>query len=363
MIVANRSARTETCKMCNSTVSPTGTRSLEFVNIFLQDLVATQSQRSGVFLPVEHELTRNQERASSSSSSDSSQSSIERIPSSSSRDSDEISISSTSIDSIPMDLMTYGTTSRDIAKLLSRFDAVICQKIMPMAVRLGMNVEDKQNVLLSYSKDFVPLHHAICAITLLDSGMEDRPERIAGSFKHYDQAITACRSIPPSADPHAVFFLHFILLTYDIACASQRWSRDCNYWALHLPKLASLAHVNTGTTVSRLKAYLSWYILLLDAQAGLAGNSEAGHYTRTFLVNGRCLPRWPNSLSSQRVPSSRSMNIFSQVHKLSLMTFAMYAEQSQVSLNLRNAFKTRRIALRERQRHIRDLSIRHAQVH
>lgn len=111
---------------------------------------------------------------------------------------------------------------------------------------------------------------------------------------------------------------------------------------------------------SRLEAYLSWYILLLDAQAGLASHPEAGHCTCVILERGRSLPLWPSSPSQRKVFStSESEGKFLQVHKLSLTTFEMFAEQSQTSLDLRRASRERHVGLEERQQHIRDLSIRH----
>ncbi|KAI4725847.1 hypothetical protein E4T49_06409 [Aureobasidium sp. EXF-10728] len=325
----------------------TGPRPLMFVNSTSGDLAAT-------IAPPDPRSPRTQSDQESRPTSDSS---------SENEDSDTQSIELMRTAGVPLDLMNYGTRARDnmIHPLL--FDRIVCRKIMPMAVRFRLNIEDNQNVLLSSAKQFLPLRHAICAITLLNSGMKNRPELIAGSFQHYDRAITACRSMSPSANSEAVFFLHFVLLMYDIACASQRWPEDRSSWALHLRKLASLAHVPAGYTVGRLKAYLSWYVLLLDAQAGLAGNPEAGHFTRAFLENGRSLPVWPISQSQQKVLSTpEAMETFLQTHKLSLITFEMFAEQSQASLKLRKTFKDRQVGLQERQRVIQDLTSRHEEL-
>lgn len=345
LISAHATSRNGSCPPCEVVGDSDESRPLMFVNSFSNDLAATERPEERP--PTKQGLVKSSNRTSDSSSEDSDTQSVDLVQ----------------LNRIPSDLMNYGTRARDNAIHPLLFDTVVCRKIMPMAVRFKLNIEDNENVLLSTSRNFLPLRHAICAITLLNSGMKSRPELIAGSFQHYDQAITACRSLSPSASPEAVFFLHFILLMYDIACASQRWPEDRSSWSLHLRKLASLAHEPAGPSVSRLKAYLSWYVLLLDAQAGLAGNSEAGHYTRAFLENGRSLPVWPISPSHQKVLSTpESMDEFLKVHKLSLITFEMFAEQSQASLNLRRAFRERHIGLKERQQHIQGLSIRHATV-
>ncbi|KAG9691928.1 AFG1-like ATPase, partial [Aureobasidium melanogenum] len=326
-----------------STGQLTRSRPLMFVNSSSVDLAAT-------IVPAEPQSPKSVGKLNFRPISDSA---------SSSEDSDTQSI----VSRVPSDMMNYGTRSRDNAIHPLLFDKIVCRKIMPMAVRFKLNIEDDENVLLSSAKKFVPLRHAICAITLLNSGMKNRPELIAGSFQHYDRAITACRSMPDSYNCEAVFFLHFILLMYDIACASQRWPEDRGSWSIHLRKLACLARVPAGTTVGRLQAYLSWYVLLLDAQAGLAGNPEAGHYTRAFLDNGRSLPVWPISQSQRQVLSTPgAMEIFLQTHKLSLITFEMFAEQSQASLKLRSMLKDRHVGLEERQQFIQDLKTRREEL-
>ncbi|KAG9602856.1 hypothetical protein KCU77_g528, partial [Aureobasidium melanogenum] len=330
-----------------TSVALTRSRPLMFVNSSSVDLAATVE-------PAEPRSPKSVSNQDSRPTSDSS---------SSSGDSDTQSIELIRTSRVPLDLMNYGTRTRDNGIHPLLFDKIVCRKIMPMAVRFKLNIEDNENVLISSAKQFLPLRHAICAITLLNSGMKNRPELIAGSFQHYDRAITACRSMPSSANSEAVFFLHFILLMYDIACASQRWPEDRGSWSLHLRKLACLARVPAGSTVGRLQAYLSWYVLLLDAQAGLAGNPEAGHYTRAFLDNGRSLPAWPISASQRQVLSTPgAMEVFLQTHKLSLITFEMFAEQSQASLKLRSRFKDRHVELEERQKFIEDLTSRREEL-
>ncbi|KAF2221633.1 hypothetical protein BDZ85DRAFT_265728 [Elsinoe ampelina] len=265
-------------------------------------------------------------------------------------------------DSPRFDIMDYGTRTIDNQRHPYLFDTVICKKIMPMAVRFRLNIENNENLLLSTARRFPPLHHAICAITLLNSGLNNRPELLAGSFQHYDRAVSACRNLE-TYDPEATFFLHFILLMYDIGCASQRWPQDRTCWALHLQGLASLVHSPSSPSISRLKAYLSWYTLLLDSQAGLAGNEEAGHYVRSFLNNGKTLPLWPIAPSGENTfPSATVFQNFLAVHKLSLLIFQMYAEQSQLTLDMRRDMKAGTVNQAERQARVDDLSARHREL-
>ncbi|PNS18227.1 Transcriptional activator protein UGA3 [Sphaceloma murrayae] len=260
------------------------------------------------------------------------------------------------------DFMDYGTRDRDNFRHPQLFDAVVCKKIMPLAVRFRLNVENNENLLLTTARRFRPLHHAICAITLLNSGLNNRPELLAGSFQHYDQAVSACRSMS-TFDPEATFFLHFILLMYDIGCASQRWPQDRTSWAIHLQGLASLVHNPSTQAVSRLKAYLSWYILLLDAQAAQAGNEEAGCYLRAFLEHDCILPLWPIAPSAEKTFTSEDMyQTFLKVHRLSLLTFQLYAEQSQLSLDMRRSMAAGASDPDSRLQQIDALSRRHQQM-
>ncbi|KAF4550554.1 Hypothetical protein D9617_16g013420 [Elsinoe fawcettii] len=258
--------------------------------------------------------------------------------------------------------MDYGTRTIDNQRHPYLFDTIICKKIMPMAVRYRLNIENNENLLLSTARKFPPLYHAICAITLLNSGLNNRPELLAGSFQHYDRAVSACRNLE-SYDPEATFFLHFILLMYDIGCASQRWPQDRTCWALHLQGLANLVHSPSSPSISRLKAYLSWYVLLLDSQAGLAGNEEAGHYVRSFLKNGKTLPLWPIAPSGENTfPSATVFQNFLAVHKLSLLIFQMYAEQSKLTLDIREDMRAGTVDKTERQSRVDQLSARHQEL-
>ncbi|KAG9662287.1 hypothetical protein KCU64_g2049, partial [Aureobasidium melanogenum] len=56
------------------------------------------------------------------------------------------------------------------------------------------------------------------------------------------------------------------------------------------------------------------------------------------------------------------MEVFLQTHKLSLITFEMFAEQSQASLKLRSTFKDRQVGLEERQKFIQDLTSRREEL-
>ena len=209
-----------------------------------------------------------------------------------------------------------------------------------------------------------PVQHAICALTLLYSGLRGRPELISVSFLHYDRAIYTCRSASLTpAQTEAAFFLHFILLMYDIGCRSQRWPQDRNCWAIHLQVLAELLQASSAPKASRLKAYLSWYTLTLDSQASLAGNHEAGHYSRAFLKGDMSLPLWPIVSSPRKLfPTPEMEQSFLQAHRLNLHMFTLQAEQSQVCLRMRSASHEGTHTQKERKDIIEELSCRQRRV-
>ena len=124
----------------------------------------------------------------------------------------------------------------------------------------------------------------------MSCGVNKRPELIAESLRHYHQAITASAAAV-SRCPDAVFFLHYLLLMYDLGCAGVIRAQDRPPWLLQLSILARLATETTGKTP--LRAFLAWYLVFVDCQAALAGSQESGTYMRVFLDNPASFPLWP----------------------------------------------------------------------
>ena len=234
-----------------------------------------------------------------------------------------------------MPLEITSISQRDLA-LRWTFDQVVYRKIMPLAVRSRLHLEQEQNPMLQSSETFAPLHHAICAISILAIKPYDCPMSMELAFRHYDRAISTASSWSPPSYQEPMFYLHFLLLLFDIACASRRWLKEQAAWFLHLYKLVGLAHVPGGSSTSCLKAYLSWHVLTLDSYAVLAGNKDSGHYVCAFLDGHLCLPSCAGKEGHDQCSyTSNALTEVSHCDKLYMLMCTSLAEQSQLSLRLR----------------------------
>ena len=214
------------------------------------------------------------------------------------------------------------------------FGQIVCRKIMPLAYHSPLHLEEEKNIILHLSETFAPLHHAVCAISILAIRSHDCPISMELAFQHYGKATTMAESCGPSLHRESIFFLHFLLLLFDVACASRRWLEGQNAWFRHLNMLADLAHVFDGTLTSSLKAYLSWYVLTLDSYAVLTGAEGAGHYVNSFLDGRLCLPPCPGK-ENYNQDSLKAPIIAYQYDNLYALMCTSLAEQSQLSLRLR----------------------------
>jgi len=198
-------------------------------------------------------------------------------------------------------------------------------------------------LLLTYTQ----LYHAICAITLLSLALKGQRHLLAGAFQHYQQAISACIS---SADMSqgSFIYLHFILLLYDICCATQNCSPDGIMWSQHFQQLARLAYSRDNSEVTELQAYILWYTLFLDAQSCLAGNAESGSFVRAYLMHGSNLPTWRKPEHSTQQPNLEIAGL-TAVSDLSKHMCTRFAELSQLALQMREDVEMGRGSLAEHQ--------------
>ncbi|KAI4785878.1 hypothetical protein E4T44_14002 [Aureobasidium sp. EXF-8845] len=201
------------------------------------------------------------------------------------------------------------------------------------------------------SRTFQPLHHAICAISMLSLAFKGQRRLLAGAFRHYHQAITTCMSstIKPTG---SLIYLHFILLIFDVCCAGQEYVPDVKMWTQHFQQLSRLAY--SSDNVNELQAHLLSYTLYLDAQSCLAGNTESGAFVRTYQMQGSRLPTCdePGSTLQQISPESSEADIFAACFALSNFMRAHFADLSQLALRIRQDIDMGHGDLVEHQRHI-----------
>lgn len=251
------------------------------------------------------------------------------------------------IPEIQRDFTNYGTRGEENTKHLTLYKNSILKRILPLGTKFNLNLgAGNEDVVIAMAKNFPPLFHAVCSVVMLTLALQGQSDLLTGAFRHYDQAISACLEYT-DIDSDEFFYLHFLLLLYDICCATQNWPQDRQMWAQHLHHLSRIVHKRRpGDVVSRLKAYVSWYILFLDAQSCLGGNEEAGSYVRAYLDNGSSIPRWPLSPSAPRktiVVNEDSE--FMAVHGLVLRLFTISAELSQLAQGMRQTSRQPDVAI------------------
>lgn len=143
-------------------------------------------------------------------------------------------------------------------------------------------------------------------------------------------------------------YLHFILLLYDICCATQNCSPDGIMWSQHFQQLARLAYARDSSEVNELQAYILWYTLFLDAQSCLTGNRESGFFVREYLLHGSSLPAWRKPEDSTQQPNLEIAGL-SAVSDLSKYMCGRFAQLSQLALQMREDVETGRGSIAEHQ--------------
>ena len=247
--------------------------------------------------------------------------------------------------SIPRELTNPGAA--DIDEVMAHYKEFISKRMMPLGSRFKVSEHGQEDLVVLESRSFPPLYHAICAITLLSLALKGQRHLLAGAFQHYQQAISACIS---SADMSqgSFIYLHFILLLYDICCATQNCSPDGIMWSQHFQQLARLAYSRENSEVTELQAYILWYTLFLDAQSCLAGNAESGSFVRAYLMHGSDLPTWRKPEHSTQQPNLEIAGL-SAVSELGKYMCTRFAELSQLALQMREDVDEGRGSIAEHQ--------------
>lgn len=146
----------------------------------------------------------------------------------------------------------------------------------------------------------------------------------------------------------SLIYLHFILLLYDICCATQNCSPDGIMWSQHFQQLARLAYAGDDFEFNELQAYILWYTLFLDAQSCLSGNPESGFFVRAYLSNGSTLPTWRKPEGSTQQPNLEIAGL-SAVTDLSKYMCGRFAQLSQLALQMREDVEAGRGSITEHQ--------------
>lgn len=149
------------------------------------------------------------------------------------------------------------------------------QKISPRILALSRHNHESgvEDPILVESRRFPPLHHAICALSLLSLHHRGRA-RSQDAFERMNQTTgllaQSVRSVN-DLQSDGVFYLHFILLVYD-ACNPLD---DANMWDRHVQHLRQTIMTRRRQRPSENALdYMAGFALWLDTQAALTGRDS-----------------------------------------------------------------------------------------
>lgn len=156
---------------------------------------------------------------------------------------------------------------------------------------------------------------------MLCLALNGRCNVLEDAFRHYDHAICACIQVQTesSATPcsQSMLYLHFVLMFFDIYCASLDFWREKQIWATHLNPLACFAY--NSNSINEFQAHLLWCILQLDLNSCLAGDTDAGQFVQAYKVHG-----WQTPFLDYLRPAS--MGLVSQTHDTIIFQYCLKLE-------------------------------------
>ncbi|KAG9571531.1 hypothetical protein KCU71_g186, partial [Aureobasidium melanogenum] len=235
---------------------------------------------------------------------------------------------------------TPSRSTQDDDHYVHHFQDVVAKKLIPHDTSAQIDgTRCPGHVIVSLSQTWEPLHHAICAISTLILALDGRQNLLAESFRRYSWAIKAVikkgddssTTVPTGAS----LYLHFVLLLFDICCASRDFLQEKQVWTAHIDQLARLAY--QADPVDDVQASLLWYALQLDMNSCLAGDVEAGSLVRAYKAN-ECQSPFRYRL---RCPSAKSANktydgtAYNHILGIENLIYTRLAELSQLAAETR----------------------------
>lgn len=164
-----------------------------------------------------------------------------------------------------------GTPSFSDQQLVTHFELNIFPRIFPLSI-----ASDEPNPFVRESLRFKPLHHAICATSLLNlhtlgnAPWHDALERNSRALQLLHQTIRSEQDLVSDG----VLFLHFLLLIYDV-CSPLDGENPWHRHVQQLLRIVSARHARRDVrsiTVVQILTLTIW----IDTQACLAGRHPAG---------------------------------------------------------------------------------------
>ncbi|KAG8623586.1 hypothetical protein KVT40_008562 [Elsinoe batatas] len=159
-------------------------------------------------------------------------------------------------------------------QLIRHYEQFIAPRILPASPHIHQY--GLQDPIVLESRSFLPLHHAICAITLLSlhyqgiARWEDALEREGIATRSLARSLRSEEDL----NSDGVLYLHFLLLVYDICNPLN----DENMWYQHMQQLRRIG-VNRNQALDT-NTDIYWQVLgfalMLDIQAAFSGRDSRG---------------------------------------------------------------------------------------
>ncbi|KAL4808562.1 hypothetical protein BDV18DRAFT_135309 [Aspergillus unguis] len=176
-----------------------------------------------------------------------------------------------------LDLETY-----DMA-LFDHFQNVVWMQLIP-------NGHDYMvpNIFEQEASNFPPLLHVMMAVSAL-SLVRQGDARYMGALHYYDQAMPSLQSSLENCDDvlsDGLFLTHFLLLVYQITCATA--GHGSSSWSHHMSRLLQMSLLRQSVAERERFPLIIWLICHVDLYALFSG-AGAGHYVRA-VVESHLLP-------------------------------------------------------------------------
>lgn len=132
------------------------------------------------------------------------------------------------------------------------------------------------------------------------------------AFQQYHRAITSVRTHPRDLSSDGILYFHFLLLIYDLCCASQGMYLPKKKWHdVYVDSAYQVTYQCCAPSTWKgywrfIQSYLWWYILSLDVQAFLSGQ-DTGNTVKAYTGKRIFLPRLRLSSSSIISPIRESL--------------------------------------------------------
>ncbi|GAB7355231.1 hypothetical protein MBLNU459_g5782t2 [Dothideomycetes sp. NU459] len=248
--------------------------------------------------------------------------------------------------SLPSSRGDFGGNSARDERLMVHYKGFIAKRIMPLGKHFHLDTgAGREDPIVAEARNFPPLHHAICAISLLSLALKGQQQLLAESFQHYHQAIATSILSPSDLHSDRLLYLHFLLLVYDVCFGIQNLDGpndgvNVNMWIQHIQHLLQIALHRQGHSTGDLQSYILWYVLSLDMNSSLVGSGSGG-FVAAYLNNEINMADWryiPVSKPGEQMHPNEDPSVYRAIYDFSSQVCKQCARISQLAISIRSGF-------------------------